>query len=294
MAIFHVTGAYAPTADPVALPLPRASTSTRKSVTPKWVDWLLIAVIGAILALYGIGFSVEVGPSMNHLGLIYVTRWGTLPTQPGQVIRLAPAELPAWRKYVIGSMVKRFVGFTPDGRLMYEGDNQEWSRDNRDGLKPVSPDHVAGVVVAAWSPVRLVRHFTKAGRMRNDIEFRYPPASVQWNDEYFSLQKAGYVVVVAITGGSPPNSYWGKSLGWRGSFIEIDNDGLMTIVDPHDGSTYISGESLLAKRWEGDHRAVSARRASASVGGFILTDGLITVHTRTPPPPELLNDQFRQ
>lgn len=148
------------------------TTGSRKHVTPKWVDRLLVAAIVAIPVLYGLGVSFEIGPSMNHLGLIYVVKWGTLPTQPGQIIRLASAELPAWRKYVVGSMVKRFTGFTSDGHLMFEGDNSEWSRDNRDGLKPVPPDHIAGVVVAAFSPRRFIRMFTAEGRFENKLALK--------------------------------------------------------------------------------------------------------------------------
>jgi len=156
----------------------------KKHVTPKWVDRLLIAVIIAIPVLYTLGVSFEVGPSMNHLGLIYVVKWGSLPTQPGQIVRLAPAELPTWRKYVFGSTVKRVTGFTPDGLITYEGDNSEWSSDSRDGLKPVPPDHVAGVIVAAFSPRRFARLFTTEGRWVNRLELLYAPKDLTWASDH--------------------------------------------------------------------------------------------------------------
>ncbi len=165
-------------------PATTGTTRAKKHVTPKWLDRILIVILVAIPISYALGVSFEIGPSMKHLGLIYVVKWGTLPTQPGQVIRLAPAEMPAWRKYVIGSMVKRFTGFTSDGSLTYEGDNSEWSRDNRDGLKPVPPDHIAGVVVAAFSLQRIVRLFTAEGQWVNRLELLYAPDNLTWAPDH--------------------------------------------------------------------------------------------------------------
>ena len=157
------------------------AAATKTTFWSASVDWKLIKRIAVIIitvmvVIYAAGVCLNDGPSMNYLGWVYITRWGEMPTQVGQIIRLVPADKPVWTKWLPRqSWVKRISGFTPEGLVKFEGDNPEWSKDNRDGLKPVSKDHIAGTVSAAISLPRLIRQFTARGKLENWAEFHYPP-----------------------------------------------------------------------------------------------------------------------
>ena len=161
-----------------------AQTPTQKAGTSFWstaIRWEEIWkakwwIVSSLILFHALGLSVNHGPSMNYLGWVYATNWFSSPEKDGQIFRFAPADLPAWCKYLPWcTQVKRRVSETPDGRVVFEGDNSEWSKDCRDGLKPVPEDHIAGVVYAAISPRRIVNTFTNHGRLYNWAEFHYPP-----------------------------------------------------------------------------------------------------------------------
>jgi len=154
----------------------------KKHVTPKWVDRLLIGVLLAMPVLYIAGFNFNYGPSMSHLGWFYRTSWGEQPTRVGQIVRFAPPNQPAWRKYIL-PMVKRVAEIRSDGYFV-EGDNTEHSQDSRDWNKDVPPDHVAGVVVWCWSPARAWRGRTAVGKLRNWVEFVFGPNRTKWNPKH--------------------------------------------------------------------------------------------------------------
>jgi hypothetical protein len=179
-----------------------------KSFLSTEVDWKMlrkvaIVVLIAMTVLYVLGFCLNDGPSMNYLGWAYLTKWNAQPTHPGQIIRFVSADKPAWMKWLPrATMVKRFTGFTYEGLLMFEGDNSEWSADCRDEefMKPVPPDHVAGVVVAAISPQRVWRSLTPEGRLRNRVEWITPPKYHKWGpDSSVVLFREG-VVEIGIRG----------------------------------------------------------------------------------------------
>lgn len=142
----------------------------------KW--WVVLA-----LALFYVGgCTINHGPSMNYLGLIYIHNWFARPTTDGQIFVFTPAHNPWWYKFVPWQQqIKRRIGVTADGRVIYQGDNSEWSEDNRDKFEPVPTDHIAGVVIAAWIPQRTWRSFTAKGRLQNWVEFNYSPSQVVWN-----------------------------------------------------------------------------------------------------------------
>jgi hypothetical protein len=64
------------------------------------------------------------------------------------------------------------VAITPEG-YVFEGDNTEWSLDQRefgrDVMAPVPADHVSGTVWAAFHPSRVARWFTFLGRLENRV-----------------------------------------------------------------------------------------------------------------------------
>ncbi|MFO8082604.1 MAG: hypothetical protein R6V07_20170 [Armatimonadota bacterium] len=136
----------------------------------------ILIALGITGAAYAGGICVNSGPSMNGLGWIYVTSWGAVPDAPGQIVRFAPPQRPAWTRYLPRcTLIKRVVGTDEQGRLIYEGDSTEYSADCRDGLAAVPPENVAGVIVAAISPRRLLRLLTRRGRLENHVEFSYAP-----------------------------------------------------------------------------------------------------------------------
>ncbi|MFH1909583.1 MAG: S26 family signal peptidase [bacterium] len=138
--------------------------------------------------LYVAGFNVNYGPSMSYLGWFYRTSWGEQPTRVGQIVRFAQPGQPTWRKYLLPS-IKRVAEIRKDGYYV-EGDNTEHSQDSRDWGKDISPDHVAGIVDWCWSPARAWRSRTAGGKLRNWVEFNYPPKSILWssNKQYVAVQ----------------------------------------------------------------------------------------------------------
>jgi len=263
-------GGHAPAAPTIIPPIAANQKHVaRKFVTPKWLDWLLVAILAAIPVLYACGVSVEVGPSMNHLGSVYITKWGTLPTQPGQIIRLAPADLPTWRKYCVGSIVKRFIGFTPDGRLKYEGDNSEWSADNRDGLKPVPPDYVAGVVTHTWSPERFVRAFSAQGRFRNWIETNLVPSKTHWVDDRCCVVERESFVQVYMQG-TYPRTLIGRFAGVSGAIVKVWRPELaeVKLFDVSNGKTRV----LVARESAPGDLEVTVRKGKGIGFQTMLTD----------------------
>ncbi|MFW6122519.1 MAG: hypothetical protein ACOC80_16690 [Petrotogales bacterium] len=147
---------------------------------------VFVALFILTLFLYVAGFTINSGPSMNHLGWIYLTDWESLP-QVGQVFRFTPVENPSWYKYLPRkTQIKRCVGITNDGRYIYEGDNQDWSEDNRDDFKPVPKEHVSGVITSVLHPRQIINWFN-GGKKKRDV-LRYAPDSVWSHDrQYFAL-----------------------------------------------------------------------------------------------------------
>ncbi len=185
--------------------VPVAKTGTRQNFLSASVDWKWLRKVAIIIAcvmavMYIAGFCVNNGPSMNYVGWIYLTNWGSQPTEVGQIIRFVPADKPAWMWWMPGQQwVKRVSGFTADGLVMYEGDNSEWSRDNRDGLKPIPRDHIAGIITVAISPRRFVRLFTAAGRLQNQLEFSFPPDDHVWlGDGKYAFRQSGITRLVGV------------------------------------------------------------------------------------------------
>ncbi|MFW5887960.1 MAG: hypothetical protein ACOCUH_04110, partial [Bacteriovoracia bacterium] len=134
---------------------------------------VFIALLVLVIFLYVAGFAINSGPSMNHLGLVYLTDWGSLP-QEGQVFRFTPAENPSWYKYLPQkTQIKRCVGLTDDGRYVYEGDNQEWSEDNRDNFEPVPASHISGVITLALHHQSIFRE--------NSIELNIPKSGLEFD-----------------------------------------------------------------------------------------------------------------
>ncbi len=141
------------------------TAKVKKHITPKWVDRVLLAILISIPVLYALGFSVNKGPSMGNLGLVYKTSWGEQPTRVGQIIRFAQPDQPTWRKFLLPS-IKRVAEIRNDGYFV-EGDNSEHSQDSRDWGKVVPPDHIAGVITWCWSPKRAWQTRTAEGRFEN-------------------------------------------------------------------------------------------------------------------------------
>ncbi|MCX6810733.1 MAG: hypothetical protein NTY30_03330 [Candidatus Berkelbacteria bacterium] len=125
---------------------------------------------------------------MNNLGVIYIHQWGTQPIRDGQIFVFSPANAPAWYKYIPHRQwIKRRTAIDENGNIKFKGDNENWSTDDRDGMKPVPPNHVAGVVLAAWSPRRMLRWFSPAGRLENSLTLNYCP---NWTKSSGSLAAA--------------------------------------------------------------------------------------------------------
>ena len=183
----------------VRTPAQKAGTSFW-SMTIRWEEiwkarWWIVS---SLILFHALGLSVNHGPSMNYLGWVYATKWFSLPEKDGQIFRFASVDLPAWCKYLPWcTQVKRRVGETPDGRIIFKGDNSEWSKDRRDGLKPVPRDHIAGVVYAAISPRRAAGWFTANGRWRNRVELRYSPIRLHWNRDKCAVSnpEGGFSVI---------------------------------------------------------------------------------------------------
>jgi len=139
-----------------------------KYATPKWVDRALISIMIAIPILYVLGFSVNYGPSMSHLGWFYRTDWGKQPTRVGQIVRFSPPDQPVWRKYILPS-TKRVVKILPNGKgYVVYGDNNEMSKDSRDWGKPILPSSVGGIITWAWNPLR-----KNTGMVDASLHFNY-------------------------------------------------------------------------------------------------------------------------
>ncbi|PIS07468.1 hypothetical protein COT78_03260 [Candidatus Berkelbacteria bacterium CG10_big_fil_rev_8_21_14_0_10_43_13] len=179
----HQHGLHAPVASPTVSVSATAGTNRLHDTLNMTVSRRVVrtvAILGLlVLVLPALGFSVNYGPSMSHLGLFYWTSWGKQPTTVGQIVRFAPPDEPVWRKY-IGSCVKRVTEIRPDGYWL-EGDNAEQSKDCRDWGKAVPANHVAGVVTWCWSWERARRTRTPEGRLRNWVDFHTGPVSVRWN-----------------------------------------------------------------------------------------------------------------
>lgn len=164
--------------------------STKKHVTPKWADRLLVGVLILMPVLYIAGLNVNYGPSMSLLGWFYRTSWGEQPTRVGQIVRFAQPGQPTWRKYILPS-IKRVADIRKDGYYV-EGDNTERSQDSRDWGKVVPSDHVAGVVVWCWSPARAWRGRTAEGRLRNQMQF-LSVGVVQENERFIITRNPVYI-----------------------------------------------------------------------------------------------------
>lgn len=169
------------TADVPAVHQPRTGVGTTakgRSAKGFWslkADWGKVGMYALVilltsLALYFAGFCVNYGPSMNYLGWGYWVDWGRTP-QAGEVFRFVPADKPAWHRYLpLATWVKRCTAITSEG-YVFEGDNTEWSLDQRefgrDVMAPVPASHISGTVWAAFHPRRVARWFTSLGRLEN-------------------------------------------------------------------------------------------------------------------------------
>jgi type IV secretory pathway protease TraF len=169
---------------------------SKKHVTPKWIDIMLLAILIAIPVLYALGFSINKGPSMSYLGWVYKTSWGEQPTRVGQIVRFAPPDQPTWRKYILPS-VKRVAEIRKDGYFV-EGDNTERSQDSRDWGKVVPPDHVAGVVNWCWSPARAWRGRTAEGKLANWRELYWGP-NAHWSPDGRYIMWVGETTVTILS-----------------------------------------------------------------------------------------------
>ncbi|TSC94312.1 MAG: hypothetical protein Athens101428_355 [Candidatus Berkelbacteria bacterium Athens1014_28] len=144
--------------------VPVAKTGTRQNFLSASVDWKWLRKVAIIIAcvmavMYIAGFCVNNGPSMNYVGWIYLTNWGSQPTEVGQIIRFVPADKPAW----------------------------------------IPRDHIAGIITVAISPRRFVRLFTAAGRLQNQLEFSFPPDDHVWlGDGKYAFRQSGITRLVGV------------------------------------------------------------------------------------------------
>ena len=209
-------------------------------ITPKWLDRILIAVIVAIPILYVLGFSVNYGPSMSHIGWIYKTDWGRQPIRVGQIVRFATPNQPSWRKYLL-PCIKRVAQITPNGYWL-EGDNTDQSNDSRDWNKVVPFSHIAGLVTWCWSLKRVLNAQTEQGRIDNWRNFDWGP-NAQWSPDgkyvafssqagmsIFSISKSKSRLLVTDAGFFRKDS--GGGVGWR------DGKVMWTIREPWGYSLY--------------------------------------------------------
>lgn len=198
---------------PVAPAGTATTTKSKKHVTPKWVDRVLLAILISIPVLYALGFSINKGPSMGNLGLFYKTSWGTQPTRVGQIVRFAQPDQPTWRKFLLPS-IKRVAEIHKDGYFV-EGDNTEHSQDSRDWGRVVPPDHVAGVVNWCWSTKRAWRARTAEGRFENWREFNYERKSVLVGMEgFWAVYHERPMLTEIYSGYNKLTSISGQCAGW--------------------------------------------------------------------------------
>jgi hypothetical protein len=196
----------------------------RRGGLDRILGWTLVAIIAAMPIFHLGGACVNNGPSMNYLGWVYWTDWGKTP-EVGAVFRFVPADKPAWTKYFPQSTwVKRCVDITPEGLYVFEGDNTEWSTDNRDKLEPVPADHIAGTICAASHPSRTLRWFTPEGRFRNRTEMELPRKGVRLlfspDNQYLAvcnIDNHDSFVIIKANGSSI--RYEGKFTEWKTTHI---------------------------------------------------------------------------
>ncbi|MEI6058061.1 MAG: S26 family signal peptidase [bacterium] len=217
-------------------PLMKAQT-TKKHVTPKWVDRLLIGILLLIPILYAAGFNVNYGPSMSYLGWVYRTSWGEQPTRIGQIVRFAQPGQPTWRKYLLPS-IKRVAEIRKDGYFV-EGDNTERSQDSRDWCKDVQRNHVAGVVVWCWSPARAWRSRTSEGKLRNWLEMNYAPCNWKISGDRLVLTFSSSSFGLFSTNGRTIGYYCTDELGGVGKgeaiFTPLSRGGRKYTLDLETG-----------------------------------------------------------
>lgn len=187
------------------------------------VRWWVLVVLGTF---YILGVTVNSGPSMNHLGWVYCFKWFTQPTSDGDIFVFVPANKPAWTKYIPGRQwIKRRVGISK-GCYIFEGDNEDWSTDNRDLLEPVPPSHVAGTLYCAISPKRLINCFTTSGRMKNRADFTGPLHHQEWSHDnrYVAINNGCSFQIYGIHGEKIFGR--GRCVRWQG------NKALVVASDP--------------------------------------------------------------
>lgn len=175
-------------------------------------------ILVALLCLYLLGFTVNSGVSMNGLGWVYFHLWGTQPIRDGQVFVFAPANEPSWCKFVPRQQwVKRRVGIDQLGNIIFKGDNENWSTDNRDGLRPVPPNHIAGVVVAAWSPTRMKNWFSPTGRLKNNLTLNYCPTWLKFSGRFAAAWSPETNTTKVFVDGAEKQEFpgWSMKSEWR-------------------------------------------------------------------------------
>lgn len=236
------------------------------------LGWALVAIIAAMPILHAVGACVNDGPSMNYLGWVYWTDWGRTP-EVGEVFRFVPADQPAWTKYFPRSTwVKRCVDITPEGLYVFEGDNTEWSTDNRDKLEPVSADRIAGTIWGATHPSRVLRWFEPKGRLKNWVQMRYGPNRCWERNTGFVLLHGNRILHLSVE-------------GWR--YIRLGEDDFPPPVVPEHVETMIE-RSLTSSIDEPialgpiDHgrvvEHVDVPEGTITVILFGRSDGVTTIH----------------
>lgn len=163
-------------------PGPVPKTKTRKNITPRWADALIVgALLATVLVPYYKGWRLKVGPSMgNTLGLAYQVKLNVRPTTINQLVVVEEPEetrLKHWwwffRRWVVKDTAKRVVEFRPTG-VIVQGDNDDRSVDSRDWHSAIPWDRVRGVIVRRWPAPKT---------LREKITWLYPPRDQYWHPD---------------------------------------------------------------------------------------------------------------
>lgn len=240
--------------------------TTQRKVTPRWLDRTLVGVailLAVVVALACVpmlwGWYPVMGPSMEPT-FPYLGGYFRFERLQDPKAELRVNDLVVVRGGTIDYAVKRVAMIDRARGIFVKGDNVDRSLDSSFGADKsdewkqvyIPFDEIRGRVKDVWSFARSRRQGTRAGRARNEFEFRYATQRVGC----YSLTVLPDRVLVLFPDARIEKAM-GKYQARTGTFLRIERGGVPTLVDMQNMNVDYTRLDVLLATWYSAHPGVA-------------------------------------